>query len=123
LCPLFPQDDETDFIAIDYKESILSSSAQRQIAQPVGYDPEKYILPNSYIDYTVFFENEFNDSIKQIEILDSLSPFLDISTFKMGSYSSELSFELHDNGVLKVVFDNINLKGANQSNIGAKCIF
>jgi hypothetical protein len=44
--------------------------------------------------------------------LDSLSPFLDISTFKMGSYSSGLSFELHDNGVLKVVFDNINLKGA-----------
>jgi hypothetical protein len=109
---LFPQDDETDFIAIDYKESVLSTANQRQIAQPVGYDPERFILPNSYIDYTVFFENEFNDSIKQIEILDSLSPFLDISTFKMGSYSSGLSFELHDNGVLKVVFDNINLKGA-----------
>lgn len=111
---LFPQDDETEFISIDYKESVLSSNTQRQIALPIGYSAEHYILPNSYIDYTIFFENEFENSIKQIEIIDTLSPFLDTKTFKMGSHSSELLFELHDDGVLKVLFNNINLKGSNE---------
>ena len=111
---IFPQDDETEFISIDYKESVLGSNTQRQIAQPIGYDTEHYILPNSYIDYTIFFENEFEDSIIQIEIIDTLSPFLDTKTFIMGSHSDELSFELHDDGVLKVLFNNINLKGSNE---------
>lgn len=113
---LFPQDDETNFIAIDYKESVLPNGIERQIAQPEGYDEAHFIAPNSYIDYTIHFENENAESVNQVEVIDTLSKFLDIKSFEMGARSHNLIYELHDDGVLKLVFNNIALEGTNQIN-------
>ncbi|HTO14710.1 MAG TPA: T9SS type A sorting domain-containing protein [Edaphocola sp.] len=87
-----------------------------------SFDPnEKHVSPMTTVEpgqkltYTVNFENLGNDTAFNIHILDTLSSFVDPSTFKVVTSSHTSNARIINNGtnsVLKVEFPNILLADA-----------
>ena len=81
-----------------------------------SYDPnikETYpenVLPgyNDWFYYTIHFQNTGNAAAQNIALTDTLSNYLDVSTFERINYSHANSASLAGN-VLQFNFDNINL--------------
>lgn len=120
---IFSQDDEVDFISIDCRESVSALDPNEKIALPEGYDEQHLIAKGTYIDYTIHFQNIGTDTAYHVEVIDSLSDKLDIKSFVMGTSSDDLVFELHDDGVLKVIFDSIFLPDSNTNELASNGFF
>ncbi len=73
-------------------------------------DSDEYVIgPNEIIKYQVRFQNTGTFMAFKVEVLDSISPLMDLSTFRMGVASHNYEVAIEDNRTLKVTFDNINL--------------
>jgi uncharacterized repeat protein (TIGR01451 family) len=88
-----------------------------------SYDPnmkevsETYIFPdfilnNEYLEYTIHFQNTGNDTAFTVLLIDTLSNYLDLSSFEMISYSHPVIVNNY-NGVLWFRFNQIYLPDSN----------
>lgn len=91
-------------------------------ASPMGYGPLNKIGPNSLIQYTIRFQNTGTDTAFFINIYDTLSNKLDVSTLTLGTSSHSYDFQFippDDSGrqVIRFRFDPIFLpdSGTNQA--------
>ena len=91
----FPE--ENNDLAVDVDYQIMSTNAEtvRLLASPVGFSEDHYIEPNHAIEYTLHFSNSNN----ALQIVDELSPMLDVTTFKPVSASNPYEYTL-EGGVL-----------------------
>jgi len=94
---------------IDCKEIIGSYDPNDKRGYPLGYDSENYIDKNTDLEYLIRFQNVGNDTAFRVVIRDTLSPLLDASSVRPGSSSHPYSFSLTGNGILKFVFEDIEL--------------
>lgn len=96
-----------------------------KLAYPVGACDDHYILPGTEITYTVLFQNTGNAPAHNIMILDSLSPNLDFSTFRIDAASHPLSTHILPGNVLRFDFENIMLpdSGSNLAGSNGYVIF
>ena len=90
-----------------------------------SYDPnDKQVLPDAgfttqqvqaqeYLEYIVRFQNTGNDTAFVVQIEDTISPFLDLSTFEVVSSSHPHIVQLFGNNILKFIFNNILLPDSN----------
>lgn len=101
------------FMAIDCQENIASYDPNDKSAQPLGYGAQHLLEQNIAIDYKIRFQNTGTDTAFNIVILDTLSPYLDVSTLKMGASSHSYDWEILSGNVLKVSFPNIMLVDSN----------
>ncbi len=104
----FPEDDQDAFVDIDVQEIYSASTAIEMRGHPRGYLNE-IITPSTDIEYVVFFANTGPDTLSRLVIRDTLPSELDASTLEVGPASHPYDFELYDNGVLKITFDNLEL--------------
>ena len=82
---------------------------------------DNYTLFDESLDYTIRFENLGNDTAFNIRIEDQLSPYLDLSTFRLISASHDVtSYEINDGGLLNIFFNNILLPSKEQDTIANK---
>ncbi len=75
-------------------------------------NPSGYIAAGTLLHYTAGFENDGNDTAHNIYVLDTLSGYLEASTFKAIWSSHEMHTELHHVGGMTIVkfdFPNIQL--------------
>lgn len=93
-----------------------------------SYDPnDKTCLQGSQFDiddlqsgkaleYIIRFQNTGTYEAENVHIADTLSPSLDLGSFRVVSYSHPMYFTLSGNGILDFYFDNIQLpdSGTNQ---------
>jgi len=84
---------------------------------PAGIGEEKLTLMDESLTYTVRFQNTGNDVAYDIAIFDTLDVNLDLSTFKLESFSHEPRVELSaETGKLVFYFDNIFLPDSASNN-------
>jgi len=93
-----------------------------------SYDPNhKSVVPRGIgenhltdttteFEYTIEFQNTGTDTAYQVRIVDTLAPYLDPATIKLGLSSHKYTFTISGNGILTFSFVNINLpdSGHNQ---------
>jgi hypothetical protein len=67
---------------------------------------------NEYLEYTIFFQNTGNDTAFTVLLIDTLSSYIDLSTFQLISYSHPVIVNNYD-GVLWFRFNQIYLPDSN----------
>lgn len=94
-----------------YRRQIINSyDPNDKQVNPVGACAENYVLKNQALTYTLRFQNTGNAEAINIFLLDSISPFLDISTLKiLGKSHEPMITEILPGNVLKFSFDDIYL--------------
>lgn len=117
--------DSTNNLRVYYLPVIGSWDPNIKLAYPVGACDDHYILPGSEITYSILFQNTGNAPAHNIMILDSLSPYLDFSTFRIDAVSHPLSTHILQGNVLRFDFENIMLpdSGSNLAGSNGYIIF
>jgi hypothetical protein len=103
-----------DFVDIDCRSNIGSFDPNDKTGYPLGFSSNHYIAPNTPLDYLIRFQNTGTDTAIFINILDTLSSSLDISTLQIEGASHPYTWELMPNtpahlNVLRFTFDPIYL--------------
>ena len=112
--PNLPQ----NFADIDCTPNRGSYDPNDKIGYPLGYTSNHYIQPNSTIDYRIRFQNTGTDTAIFINILDTVSPYLDLSTLNMGVASHAYTLQIMPSTpggqqVLRFQFNPIYLPDSN----------
>jgi hypothetical protein len=81
--PNFPQ----NHVDVDCTPNRGSYDPNDKTGYPLGYSSNHYIQPNSTIDYHIRFQNTGTDTAIFINILDTISPYLNLGTLNMGAAS------------------------------------
>jgi len=105
----WPDDDGNPHISIECLEIFGPYDPNDKAALPTGVTENHYIEQNIDIEYKIRFQNVGTADAMTVVVLDTLSPFLDISTLQLGASSHTYQFELLTNNILKFTFDGINL--------------
>lgn len=96
-----------------FKIPVVNSKDPNNKTGTLGYGPENYIRSTETFHYTINFENVDTASASALDVfvIDTLSPHLDWSTFKMDSSSHDITKLDFDttSGELKWNFLNIDL--------------
>jgi ELWxxDGT repeat protein len=100
----------TDFIATDTLVQYITCSYDPNDKQvkPAGIEEEHYTLKNSWLDYTIRFQNTGNDTAFTVLLRDTLYLNLDPATFEIISSSHNMQASRKE-GVLAFSFENILL--------------
>ncbi len=106
----FLDDDGEIWFSQECQEIISSFDPNDKKVIPGGVDEEHhYILPNTTMEYQVRFQNTGTDTAFLVVIRDTISQFLDLTTFVPGASSHPYEYEILHNGYLKFTFENIEL--------------
>ncbi len=106
------QEDENDpFVSIDVQEAIDPTDYIFLRGYPKGYlkDGDQLIAANTPIQYHIYFQNPGTDTIQRLVIRDTLSEHLELGTVVPGASSHPYKFEAYSNGVIKFIFEDLNL--------------
>ena len=80
---------------------------------PLGYGPDHFIRPLTDIEYLIRFQNTGTAPAHNVIIKDTLSPFFNISSLRVGAASHSFEWGLAGDGELTFSFNNIELPDSN----------
>lgn len=87
-----------------------------KVVNPVGNTEKNLTKIGSLLEYTIRFQNTGNDFAREVAILDTLSQYLDVSTFRIINSSHQVSVSLKGN-IVTFYFKDIILPDSNTSKI------
>lgn len=107
----FTPDDGAPEIDIDCLPIIDSYDPNDKLVTPLGITENRYVIPDSRLDYKVRFQNTGTDTAYKVVVIDTISNLMDISTLDVGSASHPYTLEVSGEGqpVLTWIFEDINL--------------
>ena len=105
----FPFNNATPSEDIECVEVVNSYDPNRKVATPTGYGQDHLIEANTLLEYQIDFQNTGTDTAFNIVIRDTLSSFLDVTSFRRGASSHTYDVQLEGSNVLVFSFPNINL--------------
>ncbi len=105
----FSNSDEEPFLSIDCQENIGSYDPNDKRVFPAGYGPSHYITVDDRLNYHIRFQNTGTDTAFTVVILDTLSPYVNITTLVPGTSSHPYVMDVVGNNVLRFTFNNILL--------------
>ena len=109
VLPFAPPDNEP-FIDIDCHEIVGSFDPNDLQTAPLGLGNNHYIQPNTPLEYTIRFQNTGNDTAINVFIVDTLDTNkFDLSTLRLGNSTHSYTYEIRNNQVLIVYFNQIYL--------------
>jgi len=108
--PHFPQ----AYQDIDCQTNIGSYDPNDKQAIPAGTGPNRHLVPNTPLEYTIRFQNTGTDTAFFVSIIDSLSSDFDASSLVLGAASHPFQFQFlppTDSGlqIIHFFFDDILL--------------
>ncbi|MCC6459735.1 MAG: T9SS type A sorting domain-containing protein [Saprospiraceae bacterium] len=108
---MFPEDDAEAFKASDCQESNDSDFNPDNLKRghPKGYDVDHYVQPEADLEFLIQFQNSGTDTVHEVVIRDTLSPYLDPSTVHPGAASHAYDFDISGNGIVQFTLPNLNL--------------
>ncbi len=109
----FPEGDEAPFLSIDCQGIIGSFDPNDKTGFPTGYGTQHFIEANRSIEYRIRFQNTGTDTAFHVVILDTISPYLDPGSMRLGASSHPYTFSLYGSGIAEFRFDNIMLPDSN----------
>lgn len=77
-----------------------------------------FVMNNEYLEYTIHFQNTGNDTAFTVLLIDTLSSYIDLSTFEMLSSSHAVVVNNYD-GVLWFRHNQINLPDSNTNEVAS----
>ena len=86
---------------------------------PEGYTSQHYTDSNQIFEYRIDFQNTGLDTARKVVIIDTLSPWLDITTFVPLVASNSYTTQLENSNIVKFIFDPISLPDSNASEINS----
>ncbi len=112
--PLQSELDNLDYEVAEHCLPIIDSyDPNDKKVFPQGTTVNRYVHPDSKLNYTIRFQNTGTDTAYTVIIVDSLSKELDLANLKLGASSHPYNFEIRSgsNGqpVLMFIFHQINL--------------
>ncbi|MFK8102102.1 MAG: T9SS type A sorting domain-containing protein [Saprospiraceae bacterium] len=109
----FGENDGDPFVSIDCHENIGAFDPNDKQGFPKGYGPDHYIEVNQDLEYFIRFQNTGTDTAFKVVVIDTISPFLDLTGFQTGASSHPYELDISGTGVLTFTFDNIMLPDSN----------
>ncbi len=116
----FPQFNGDPFHDFACRSITSSYDPNEKIAEPTGLGDANLIERNWDLEYTVYFQNTGNDTAFTVEIIDTLSEFLDVSTLRINGGSHPFSWEINQDNELKFLFENILLPDSTTDLLGSQ---
>ncbi len=112
--PLQAELDDLDYEVAEHCLPIIDSyDPNDKKALPSGITTNRFVRPNSRINYTIRFQNTGTDTAYTVIVVDTLSDDLDLATIQFGAYSHPYSLEIRSGvnrePVLMFSFFNIDL--------------
>ena len=111
------QDDLPSNIDIDCMTLIGSYDPNDKRVVPTGLGPIHLTSPNDDFEYTIRFQNVGNDTAFTVVVLDTLSEYLDVSTFKTLTTSHPYTVEIIEGNIVRWNFNNILLVDSNTNEL------
>ncbi len=105
----FSENDGNPSVSFDCQENVGSWDPNDKRGFPKGYREDHLITDSTDLEYHIRFQNTGSDTAFRVVIRDTISEFLDLKTLKAGSSSHQYDMEIYGNGVVKFIFENINL--------------
>jgi len=115
----FPYNDEPPTVDVDCTTNIGSFDPNDKYGYPVGYGADHYVRPGTDIEYLVRFQNTGSDTAFRVEIIDTLSAWLDPATIRFGASSHPYRYDLNGEGIVHFVFENILLPDSNTNEVAS----
>lgn len=111
----FPQNDGDFSTDIECRQNIGSYDPNDKTGLPMGVGEENTVAQEITLEYLIRFQNTGTDTAFRVEIRDTLSPYLDLASFKEGASSHPYQLNISEFGILSFLFDPIALpdSGAN----------
>jgi uncharacterized repeat protein (TIGR01451 family) len=107
--PQLPHDDEDPVVSIHCLDIRDSYDPNEKKVSPEGITSFNYVDLNQELHFHIGFQNTGTDTAFNISIIDTLSPYLDPSTFRMGTSSHPVTFDFVQAPLLTVKFDFDNI--------------
>ncbi len=86
----FPEDDADYFVSANCQEI----GAMAQVNFPKGYSDKHYIERGQDIEYKTSFQNMQDDTLQNIVLKEVISPYLDLTTLKIGASSHPYTYKV-----------------------------
>lgn len=102
-------DDLDDFVEIDCQEVLASFDPNDKAVIPQGLEEEHYIRPNDVLEYKIRFQNTGTAPAEKVVITDTISDFLDVSTFNHMSSSHTCTVDILYSNIIRWTFEGIML--------------
>jgi uncharacterized repeat protein (TIGR01451 family) len=109
----FPEDDGDEFISIECREVIGAWDPNDKNGFPKGYGEEHFIERGQELEYLIRFQNTGTDTAFNIVVEDVLSPYLDITSLRLGASSHPYELDILGSDTLHFIFENIMLPDSN----------
>jgi len=106
---MFERNDESPFVDEDCQENIGAFDPNDKAGYPIGYGPKHFIDQNKQLTYHIRFQNTGTDTAFNIVVLDTLSEFLDVSSFQPLAASHEYEVVIQKENILRFSFNDIQL--------------
>ncbi|MEL6639086.1 MAG: hypothetical protein AAFR05_20185, partial [Bacteroidota bacterium] len=116
----YPSDDQDPFVDILSQVSRESYPNRHLEAYPEGYGPQHFILPSTDLEYLVRLSNTSSDTVYQVVLFDTLSPFLQPASIQMGGSSHPYNWTLSGEGILRIAFEDVVLPPATVDPLAAR---
>jgi uncharacterized repeat protein (TIGR01451 family) len=94
-------------------ENIGSYDPNDKTGFPLGYGPQQLIEPGTELEYLIRFQNTGTAPAQRVVVRDTLSPWLDPASLRVGAASHAYTYTLEGPGVVSFVFDGIMLPDSN----------
>jgi len=104
-----PQDDIDDFVEIDCQEVLASLDPNDKQVVPQGLLNQHFIDSTDVLEYTIRFQNTGTAPAQKVIITDTISDYLDVTTFNQMSASHPCTIDILYANVIRWTFDNIML--------------
>ncbi|WCL81438.1 T9SS type A sorting domain-containing protein [Saprospira sp. CCB-QB6] len=106
----FYQDHAAAHIAYDAQESQAQRTASLSRAFPRGYGSNQYVELFTPLEFQLVYEKQDADTTAVLTLVDSISPWLDPSSFQLGAHNlTGLDWTISGQGILTFNFANYNL--------------
>lgn len=117
---MFPEDESEPFKAADCQETYDTDYNPDNLKRghPKGYDVPQYVSPQTDLEYLIQFQNSGTDTVHQVIIRDTLSPYLDPATVHPGAASHPYDFDIYGPGIVQFTLPNLNLPPGSGANEG-----
>ncbi len=116
-----PQDDAEAEVSVECLPIIDSYDPNDKQVSPIGTTTQHFTPTTSELKYLIRFQNTGTDTAYTVTVTDTLSEYLDISTFQQGASSHSYTFHVSGKGrpVLTFTFNNINLPDSTRNQLAS----
>ncbi|MCP5498120.1 MAG: hypothetical protein H7A23_26485 [Leptospiraceae bacterium] len=105
----FPENDSSPFVSIDCQQVIGSFDPNDKRGFPEGYGESHFIERGQDIEYLIRFQNTGTDTAFTVVVEDVLSPYLEMTSLRLGASSHPYNLEIVGSDTLKFIFESILL--------------